>query len=137
MTIPEMSALIWIAGGIHTAIVVTNFFLPHKLQVQRNLGDAPRFLKQIFYVHWFYIVVIVALFAVLCFRFAPELAGGSQLGRFLSAFIAGFWFCRALLQWFYYDPQLLRESAWLRVAYSVALIALTSIFGVAAIHPAH
>ena len=135
MSANQMTYLIWMAGGIHAAIVAVNFFLPGKLQVSRNLASVPNFLRQVFYVHWFYIVLIVALFAALCFGFAPELAGGSALGRFLSGFIAGFWVLRTVLQWFVYDRQVRRENRWLDRAYSLALLVLAGTFSLAAVHP--
>ena len=42
--------------------------------VRENLKNVPLFLRQIFYVHWFYIVLIVGLFSALCFGFARDLA---------------------------------------------------------------
>jgi len=131
MNARTMILLIWMAGGIHLAIVLANLPLP----VKRNLASVPNFIRQVFYVHWLYIVLIVGLFGVLCFAFAPQLAGASPIGRFLSAFIAGFWFLRLLLQWFYYDRQLLRENGGLYAAYSIALVTLTGIFSWAAAYP--
>jgi hypothetical protein len=95
----------------------------------------PRFLRQIFYVHWIYIVIVVGLFAALCFGFAPELAGASGLGRFLSGFMAGFWLLRIGLQVFYYDEEIRRENRGLDMLYLGALVVLVVIFGVAAIRP--
>jgi hypothetical protein len=137
MVASEMVRLIRMAGGIHLAIVGANFSLPRRLRVQRNLAPVPNFLRQVFYVHWLYIVLIVALFAALCFGFAPELAGGSTLGRFLSAFIAGFWLLRMILQWLFYDRQVRRDNTWLDAAYSLALVTLTGVFSFAAFRPMH
>lgn len=44
--------LIWMAGAIHSGIVVANIPLPGRLRVRENLATIPRFLRQIFYVHW-------------------------------------------------------------------------------------
>jgi hypothetical protein len=102
--------LIWVAGAIHAGIVSANIPLPGRLRVRENLAAVPRFLLQIFYVHWLYIVVVVGFFSALCFSFARELAGASSLGRFLSAFMAVFWLSRLLLQWFYYDAGVRRAN---------------------------
>jgi hypothetical protein len=127
--------LIWVAGCIHLGIVVANVPLPGMLEVRKHLMTVPRFIKQVFYVHWFYIVLIVSFFAVLCFGFAHDLAGASALGRFLSAFMAGFWLLRIALQWLYYDYSLLRAHRVLYLTYTVALIALVGIFGMLALYP--
>jgi hypothetical protein len=128
-----MKELIWGAGAVHLGIVAANVRLPGRLQVQDRLAGVPRFLRQIFYVHWVYIVIVVGLFAALCFGFATDLAGASLLGRFLSAFIAGFWLLRIVLQIFYYDREVRRENRGLDLLYVASLIALVAIFGIAAL----
>ena len=127
--------LIWAAGCIHLGIVLANVPLPRMLEVRKHLTNVPRFIRQVFYVHWFYIVLIVGFFAALCFGFAHELAGASPMGRFLSAFMAGFWLVRIALQWLYYDYSLLRQHRSLYLTYTIALIALVSIFGMFALYP--
>ena len=89
---------------------LANVPLVGRLRVGERLAGVPRFLRQIFYVHWVYILIVLGLFAALCFGFASDLAGGSGLGRFLSGFMAGFWLLRIVLQVFYYDPELRREN---------------------------
>ena len=124
-----------VAGGIHIAIIAANIPLPGKLQVRKHLAPVPRFLRQIFYVHWIYIVLILGLFSGLCLGFAPELAGVTTLGRFLSAFMASFWLLRIFLQIAYYDRELRRENATLDALYLIALSVLVTIFGSAVIWP--
>jgi hypothetical protein len=128
-----MKELIWGAGAVHLGIVAANVPLPGRLRVQDRLAGMPRFLRQIFYVHWVYIVIVVGLFAALCFGFATDLAGASLLGRFLSAFIAGFWLLRIVLQIFYYDREVRRENRGLDLMYVASLIVLVAIFGIAAL----
>lgn len=127
--------LIWLAGAIHAGIVLANFPLPGRLRVRENLGDVPVFLRQIFYVHWIYIVLVVALFSALCFGFAPDLAGATALGRFLSAFMAAFWLLRIFLQCFYYDREIRRANRALDAIYILSLVLLVGIFGFVALRP--
>jgi hypothetical protein len=128
-----MTQAIRLAGGIHLAIIAANIPLPGKLRVRQHLATVPRFLRQIFFVHWIYIVLILALFSALCFAFPQQLAGGSSLGRFLSGFIAFFWLLRMVLQWTYYDREVRRENRLLDALYAAALIVLTGIFSAAAV----
>jgi len=130
-----MREAIWVAGGVHVAIIAANVPLPGRLRVRENLAGVPRFLRQVFYVHWIYIVIVLGLFAALCFGFARELAGATVLGRFLSGFIAGFWLLRIVLQLFYYDGELRRENRVLDTLYVIALVVLVAVFGVAVVHP--
>jgi hypothetical protein len=131
-----MKELIWGAGVVHVGIVAANIPLPQRLRVRERLAAVPRFLQQIFYVHWVYIVIVVGLFAALCFGFADQLAGGSKLGRFLSGFMAGFWLLRIGLQIFYYDREVRRENRGLDMLYVGSLMVLVLIFGIAALRPA-
>ena len=125
--------VIWGAGVVHLGIIGANVPLPGRLRVREKLVGVPRFVRQIFYVHWIYIVIVLGLFASLCFGFAPELAGGSGLGRFLSGFMAGFWLLRIGLQIFYYDREVRREHRGLDMIYVASLIVLVVIFGAAAL----
>jgi hypothetical protein len=135
MTAALEAQAIWMAGVIYIGIVLANLPLPRKLRVSENLASVPRFLRQVFYVHWFYIVLIVAFFSALCFRFTSDLMGASALGRFLSGFMAVFWFLRLVLQLFYYDSGLRQQIRVLDAIYNLVLVALVVIFGFAALHP--
>ena len=130
-----MKEMIWAAGAVQVAIIAANLPLPGRLRLREGLGGVPRFVRQIFYVHWVYIVIVLVMFAALCFGFARELAGASALGRFLSGFIAGFWLLRIVLQIFYYDPEIRRENRGLDLMYVGALILLVTVFGIAALRP--
>ena len=131
MSMQLMKELIWMAGVVHVGIVAGNIPLPGRLRVRERLADVPVFVRQIFYVHWIYIVIVLGLFAALCFGFADDLAGGSALGRFLSGFIAGFWLLRIVLQLFYYDREVRRENRGLDLLYVGSLMVLVVIFGMA------
>jgi hypothetical protein len=128
-----MIRAIWGAGVVHVGIMAANIPLPGRLRVRERLAGVPRFVRQIFYVHWVYIVIVLGLFAALCFGFAPELAGASGLGKFLSGFMAGFWLLRILLQVFYYDREVRRENRGLDFMYLASLTVLVLIFGMAVV----
>lgn len=131
MTVNWMVPAIWGAGFVHLGIIAANVPLPRRLRVRERLAGVPRFIRQIFYVHWIYIVIVLGLFAALCFVFAPELAGASPLGRFLSAFMAGFWLLRIILQIFYYDRDMRRDHRGLDMLYLGSLMVLVVVFGIA------
>ena len=130
-----MTRAIWGAGAVHLGIIAANIPLPGRLRVRARLAGVPRFVRQVFYVHWLYIVIVLGMFAALCFGFAPELAGATAMGRFLSAFMAAFWLLRMGLQVFYYDREIRRQNRALDALYMVALVALVVVFGTAALRP--
>jgi hypothetical protein len=133
MTAHHLVLGLWVAGAIQMAIVLANAVLPAKLNVRAGMASVPRFLRQVFTVHWIYIVLTVSIFSLLCFFFAADLAGGSRLGRFLCIAMAVFWGLRLPLQLFYYDGELRRQNRALDAAYVLALVALIAIFGAAAL----
>lgn len=124
---------IWAAGAIQLAIVLANFALPRRLRLREGLAVLPKFLRQVFLVHWFYILLVLLIFSALSFAFAGELAGGTPLGRFLSGAIALLWLLRFFLQLLYYDDATRRQFPWLDVAYSGAVLFLATVFGTAAL----
>ena len=117
-------------------IILANIPLPGRLRVRERLAGVPPYIRQIFYVHWVYIVIVLGMFATLSFGFAPELAGASALGRFLSGFMAAFWLLRIVLQVLYYDKDIRRENRVLDSMYLAALVVLVGVFGMAAIRMA-
>jgi hypothetical protein len=131
-----MVRAIWGAGLVHLGIIAANVPLPGRLRVRERLAGVPQFLRQIFYVHWIYIVIVLGMFAALCFFFASELAGASEMGRFLSGFMAAFWLLRIVLQVFYYDREIRRENRVLDLMYLGSLAVLVVIFGMATLRHA-
>jgi hypothetical protein len=129
---PLISCL-WVAGAIQLAIIAGNFALPKKLRCRENLVKVSPMIRAVFVVHWLYIVLVLGIFTSLCFWFAPELAGGSRLGRFLSAAMAIFWLLRVPIQLFVYDPEIRRQNRLADVAFLLTLSYLGIVFGAAAL----
>ena len=128
-----MVPLLWIAGALHLLLVVANLFAPRRLGYAEGLAGAPPIVRQIFHVHAAYIVLVLLGFAALCFFFAPELAGGQGLGRFMSAFLAVFWLPRPIVQVLYYDADLRRRHRLLDVGFLVLFGYLAAVFTAAAL----
>ncbi len=122
---------IWIAGGLHVLIALSNFFAPKELHYRENLAKVSKIVRQIFTIHAVYIVLILVGFSLLCFQFAPELASGTPLGRFLSGCIAIFWFLRILVQIFYYDKDVKKQRPIFNILFLIAFVYLTFIFTIA------
>lgn len=125
--------LIWVAGAVQLAILAANFVVPGKLACRENLAKVSPMIRSVFLVHWIYILLVLAIFSALCFRFAPELAGKSRLGHFLSAAIALFWLPRIPIQLFVYDRELRRQHRLGDIAMLVALTFIVLVFGAAAL----
>jgi hypothetical protein len=127
-----LSAWIQVAGAVQLAIGLANLPLAIRLQYRKNLAGASPIVREVFYVHAGYIVLVVLGFAALSFLFPEELAGGRSLGRFLSGFLAIFWLLRVPIQLFYYPAEIRRQNRLADVVFTVAFAFLAVVFGVAA-----
>lgn len=125
--------LLWIAGLVQLVILAANFVLPKKLGCREHVARMSPMIREIFIIHWAYIVLILGVFSVLSLRFAPELAGASRLGRFLAAVIAVFWMARVPIQLFFYDPEIRRQNRLGDVVFLAAFSYLGVVFGAAAL----
>ena len=123
---------IWVAGAIQILIVAMNVPLPRLLCYRENLSNVSAIIRQIFIVHSLYIILTLVGFSLLCFWFAPDLAGESPLGRFLSGFLAVFWLLRLCVQLFYYDVGVKRRYRLVNLAFLSAVLFLGSVFSLAA-----
>jgi len=128
----SISAWIQIAGAVQLAIVLANLPLATRLQYRKNLAGASEIVRQVFYVHAAYIVLVVLGFAALALLFPAELSSGRPIGRFLSAFLAIFWLLRVPIQLFYYPVEIRRQNRLADVIFTVAFAFLAVVFGLAA-----
>lgn len=100
------------AGLIMMGLVVANFVGAKRLGYASGLVGATTIVRQIFYVHCGYIVLLISGLSLLCLAW-PELLLAGELARLLCGFFAIFWLSRVLVQLFYYDPELrAKERFW-------------------------
>jgi len=124
---------LWVAGAVQLVIIGANFVVPQKLRCRENLARVSPMIRTVFVVHWIYIVLVLSIFTSLSFWFAPELAGASRLGRYLSAVIAVFWLLRVPIQLFFYDPEIRRQNRFGDVLFLLLFSYLGIVFAVAAL----
>jgi O-antigen/teichoic acid export membrane protein len=127
-----LAVWIQIAGAVQLAIGLANLPLASRLQYRKNLAGASEIVRQVFYVHAAYIVLVVLGFAALSLLFPEELVSGRPLGRFLSSFLAIFWLLRVPIQLFYYPVEIRRQNRLADVIFTVAFAFLAIVFGLAA-----
>lgn len=124
---------LWAAGVVQSVIIAANFVVPKKLGCRENLSRVSPMIRMVFVVHWVYIVLVLGIFTLLSFWFAPELAGATRLGRYLSAAIAFFWLLRIPIQLFFYDPEIRRQNRLGDVIFLLAFSYLGVVFSIAAL----
>jgi hypothetical protein len=121
-------------GVFMAALVVFNVFVPRHLHWPEDLRRLSLVNRQIFEVHAIFLVLILAMFAVLLLTSSDALLQPSRLSRLLLGGLTIFWGLRMLAQWFYYSPATWRGDR-MRTAvhygFSAAWIYVTSVFAAA------
>jgi hypothetical protein len=123
---------IWAAGIIQWVIAAANLFIPGKLGYGENLVKVSAIVRQIFIVHAVYVVGVLIGLGALSLWFAPELAAGQGLGRFLSLLIAVFWIPRIFVQLGYYDHRVKKQNRLAHYFFTSLFIYLGVVFTLAA-----
>lgn len=121
-----------IAGALHWILILVSFLLPDKLDYEENLKRVSPVIRQIFHAQHYLIVLVLAAFGGVSLFFTSDLATGSAIGRFLSAFIGLFWILRLGIQLFYYDPEVRRQHRLGDLAYTLIFIFQSAVFSAAA-----
>ncbi len=91
-------------------IAVINLRLIKLLGWEDDLANMSLLVREVFHVHKWFISIIMVIFAVLTLRFPGDLAGGSELGRWLAGAIGAFWGIRTWMQWGFYSACHRHES---------------------------
>jgi hypothetical protein len=97
--------LLRLSAVAQLGVAAVNFFTARLLKWQEPIDRMPLLLRQVFWVHAWFVSLVLALFAVLTWRFAPEMAGGSDAAcGWLAAGIGLVWGLRTIAQVAYYSP---------------------------------
>ena len=121
-----------VAGVLMAALVVVNLFVPRYLDWRRDLARISVINRQIFEVHSIFIVLTLAMFAVLLLTASDALLEPSRLSRLVLGGLTIFWGLRMLAQWFYYAPMTWKGNRLhtiLHFGFSAMWIYVTVVFG--------
>lgn len=92
------------AGQLIIAILATQ--MPRLLRWQEDIARMSLLVREVFLIHKFFLSYTLILFAVLTWRFAPDIAAGhNPLAAWLCAAIALFWGIRTVFQWTFYSRE--------------------------------
>ena len=120
-------------------LVVLNLFVPRHLGWREDLQRVSLVNRQIFEVHAIFLVLVLAMFAVLLLTSSAALLEPSRLSRLVLGGLTIFWGLRLLVQWFYYSPATWRGNTArtaAHVVFSAAWLYVTAVFGLAFRHVA-
>ncbi len=131
----KLEPYLWAAGVLQWLVAASNLFAARVFHYRQEMEKVSPFVREVFFVQNAYIMASVATFGVLCFGFAPDLAGRTPLGRFLSGSLAIFWGGRIAIQLFFYDRDVKRGRPVANLAFLATFVYLCGLFAAAALGP--
>ncbi|MDZ4817092.1 MAG: hypothetical protein SGI71_12615 [Verrucomicrobiota bacterium] len=84
-------------------LVILNLFLVPLFGWKQTLNTVPLLLKQVFYVHCWFLSFALFIFGVLTWCLSGQIIPGTEISRLICGLIAGFWTLRFILQFTYYS----------------------------------
>ena len=75
------SSIEWLlraAAAAQLTVAVVNFSTARLLKWREPLERMPPLLREVFWVHTWFVSLVLAIFAVMTLRFGSEMAGGSN-----------------------------------------------------------
>jgi hypothetical protein len=97
-----------ICGALLLALSLLHLVFPARFQWRQDLGKLTLLNRQIFYVHTFFLCVVLVMMGLLCLFGATALVAPSPLGVWVAAGLTIFWQLRWVSQHFVYDSSLWR-----------------------------
>ena len=120
----EVALLLAAVGQANIALL--NLALVRIMRWEADLQRMPLLVREVFHVHAWFISITLGAFAVLTWRFAAEIAAGTEpIYRWLAAAIGLFWAVRAVLQVTYYSSSHWRGIPSRTVAHVMLLLVYT------------
>jgi hypothetical protein len=104
MLTSHLPLLLQTAATLQLGVAILNLFLIRLLKWRAELDRTPLLLREVFQIHVWFISITLAIFGVMTWRFAPEIASGQNaVAQWLAAGIGMFWGIRTVLQVTYYS----------------------------------
>ena len=126
MIISDLTILLLVSAIIQAVIAILNLCLVRLMRWKGEIEKLPLLVREVFHVHSFFISMTVTIFAVMTWRFAPEMSMGlSPATTWLACAIGIFWGIRSVIQWAYYG----RSHWWGQTGPTLIHVALTFVYG--------
>ena len=101
----HLEILLRAAAITQLGVALLNLALIRIMKWEPDLARAPLLIREVFHIHVHFISITLAIFGVLTWRFAADIAGATTpLAVWLAISIAIFWGVRSVMQWLHYSP---------------------------------
>ena len=97
-----------IIGALLLLLASAHLFFPQRFGWKEDFAKVSLLNRQIFYVHCFFIILILAMIGVLTLFYTSLLLRRDELTKIILAALVLFWAARLFIQLFIYDRQLWR-----------------------------
>lgn len=119
-----------IVGVCFVLLSFLHIIFPKRFHWKEELRSLSLINRQIFYIHTFFIALIILLMGVLCFSSSAELTE-TILGKRVSLGFAIFWTARLLIQFFGYSSELWKGKPFettIHIIFSIFWIYVSAVF---------
>jgi hypothetical protein len=120
-----------IVGILLMLLGLSHAFFTRYFHWKKELATVSLLTRQVFFVHSFFIGLVVALFGALSFFYADALLQPAALNRAILAGMAAFWLCRLFAQFFAYDAAIWRGDrfrTFMHVAFTLLWCYVSAIY---------
>jgi hypothetical protein len=126
-----------IVGILQLLLAFAHFFFPRRLGWKEDCAKLTLLNRQIFFVHCFFIVLVLVLFGALTLVYTDLLLRGDQLSKVVLSGLFLFWLARLYIQFFVYDARLWRGDRFntrVHVFFSMLWTYYVGVYGLAVFH---
>ena len=95
-----------IVGGLLLALAMAHCYFPKRFGWRAELEKVSLLTRQIFYVHCFFIWLVLVMFGLLSLVYTARLIQPTPLARLILWAFTLFWGARLIIQLFVYDVKL-------------------------------
>jgi len=113
----KLTLLLQIAGLLHAGLAWAGATMPRAVGLREHIHPLPPFIRQLFWVYYGFISLLLVSFGVLTFLFADEMAAGQPVARGLCALMAVFWTVRLFVAAFVFDVRPYLTNWFYRIGY--------------------
>jgi hypothetical protein len=102
----NLSLNLKLAGVLQFGLAAAHLYFPKRFAWREELAKVSLLTRQIFYVHCFFICLVLVMMGLLSLFWTEELTQRGTLARLVLAGMAGFWGLRLVIQLLVYDAKL-------------------------------
>ena len=112
-----LETLIFISGILHLGTLIGSAQVPKELKFNEELPKVAPLMRHWILVAGAYVVLNLIAFGAISLTLSKELASGSPLARAFCGYVAIFWGCRLVVQFFVFDAKPYLRNWFLTLGY--------------------